>query len=188
MAQTKGKPANYADAVEMALRDQRVINLHGVVDSNLHHELSMRLGYLLTLPPKKPITVYLNTPGGAIVDGLAMFDLIRRANQTHEVNVVATGACMSMGVIVLQAGAKRAATPNAYFLLHELHTVQSGSLGQLKDSQQHAEKLQNHLNSLLAQRTGLSEKKLEKLFSRKDLYLNAEEALELGLIDEIREA
>lgn len=174
----------FVDVVERELAKQRILTLTGTVDPGMAHEAGMRLQYLAGIS-KKPITLYLNTPGGNIVDGLAIFDLIQRINKEVPVDIVATGSCMSMGTIILQAGRKRLSTPNTYFMLHELSAGMEGKLGDQKDLVKHLEVLQKRLNSILSSRTGLTHKELMKKFDRKDYYMDATEALKVNLIDGI---
>lgn len=134
-----------------------------------------------------PITVLMHTYGGDIHAGLAIFDLIARINKKVPVHVLATGACMSMGVIILQAGKLRLATKNSHFMLHQLRGTNEGDLGSQRDSFRQMENLQSSLNDILAHRTGKTPKQIDKLIDRKDYYISAPEALKMNLIDKIVE-
>jgi ATP-dependent Clp protease protease subunit len=155
-----------------------------MIDDTFLTSLRARLVHL-TLVSKKPITIYLNTVGGLITSGLGAYDLILSMRRECPVNIMATGACMSMGVIVLQAGTKRLATPHTTFLLHELQMTTGGALSKVLDDQTQAKKMQNTLDSIVERRTGQNMTKLRQLFTRRDYYLNAQEMLEHHLIDGI---
>jgi ATP-dependent Clp protease protease subunit len=176
----------FLDQIEASLAELRVVNMVGTVDPHMAYELAMRMRYLAS-QNHKPISLYLNTPGGSIVDGLAIFDLLKSIQTEGKtpIDIVATGSCMSMGMIILQAARTRKATKHTHFLLHELRTAQEGNLGALRDTQVHLEKLQATLNSIIAERTGQDVKKLFKLFERREFYINVEDALKYHLIDEV---
>lgn len=132
------------------------------------------------------LKVYLHTYGGGINEGFAIHDMISLINKNQvPVDIVATGACMSMGVIVLQAARHRMATENANFMLHQLRGVTQGALGEQRDSYKHMEQLQTRLNMVLSTRTGMTIRQIDKLIDRKDYFICAQDALKLKLIDEI---
>lgn len=173
------------DHIERKQLERREITITGAIDSDVSHVISVKLRYL-TEQSKRPITIYLNTPGGSVVDGLAIYDAIKGIVEAGvKVNIIATGACMSMGAIILQAATKRQATKHTSLLLHELSMVNIGALGQLKDKHEEAVRLQDTLNGIIMERSGLDKKKLKELVERRDLYLTAEEALKWKLIDGI---
>lgn len=174
----------FFDSIEYSLTEKRIILAHGMIDDAFLTSLRARLVHLMTVS-KKPITVYLNTVGGLITSGLGVYDLVHSITKECPVNIVATGACMSMGVIVLQAGTKRLATPNTTFLLHELQMTAGGALSKVLDEQTQAKKMQNTLDSIIEKRTGQNMTKLRQLFMRRDYYLNATEMLKHHLIDGI---
>lgn len=174
---------SFFDAVENKLAAERIVHMTGGVNPIMSHEMSVRLRYLASLS-NKPITMYMNTPGGSILDGFAIYDLINEVKEKAPVNIIASGSCMSMGVIILQAATRRKAMPHAYFLLHELQGGADGSLSQMSDSHKFMVQLQKRLNDLLTERTGTDVKRLLK---RRDFYIDAKEAKRLKLIDEIVE-
>jgi ATP-dependent Clp protease protease subunit len=174
----------FFDSVEYSLTEKRIVLAHGMIDDTFLTSLRARLVHLTSVS-KKPITIYLNTVGGLITSGLGAYDLILSMRRECPVNIMATGACMSMGVIVLQAGTKRLATPHTAFLLHELQMTTGGALSKVLDDQTQAKKMQNTLDSIVERRTGQNMTKLRQLFTRRDYYLNAQEMLEHHLIDGI---
>jgi ATP-dependent Clp endopeptidase proteolytic subunit ClpP len=127
----------------------------------------------------------MHTYGGGINEGMAIYDHIKGLGKKTPIDITATGACMSMGIIILQAARKRYATPNVCFMLHQLRGSNEGNLGQQRDQYQHMEKLQAKMNIILAQRTKKAVKQIDKLIDRKDYFIGAEEALKMNLIDAI---
>lgn len=175
---------SFFDSVEYSLTVKRLLLAQGMIDDSFLTSLRARLVHLTSVS-KKPITVYLNTVGGLITSGLGAYDLILSVKKECPVNIVATGACMSMGVIVLQAGTKRLATPHTAFLLHELQMTTGGALSKILDDQTQAKKMQDALDDIIEKRTGQDMTKLRKLFERRDYYLDASEMLKHRLIDGI---
>ncbi len=142
------------------------------------------LNYMASLS-NEPIKMYLCTYGGDINQGMLIYDLVTRLNETVPVDIIATGTCMSMGVVLLQSGRKRLATKHTHFMLHQLRGTNEGDLGEQRDRYRHMESLQATLNTVLASRTGKTAKQIDKLIDRKDYYIKAEDALKLNLIDGI---
>lgn len=142
------------------------------------------LHYMASLDHDR-LKIFLHTYGGGINEGFAIHDTIVSLNKRVPVDIVAVGACMSMGVIVLQAARHRMATENANFMLHQLRGVTQGALGEQRDSYKHMEQLQTRLNMVLSNRTGLTIRQIDKLIDRKDYFISAQDALKLKLIDEI---
>lgn len=142
------------------------------------------LHYMASLS-SEPIMVKLFTYGGDIDAGMAIYDLIVDMNKTVPVDITCTGSCMSMGVVILQAGRKRYATPHTHLMLHQLRGTNEGDLGSQRDRYKHMESLQTALNNVLAARTGKTPRQIDKLIDRKDFYISAQDALKQGLIDGI---
>ena len=173
------------DEIMRAEMDRRELRITGPIDSDTAHLIQVKLGYLVDRS-EDPITIYLNTPGGSVVDGLAIYDAIMAVRDKGiKVTVRAVGSCMSMGVIIMQAGSVREATEHSAFLLHELSMLTAGSLGRLTDQHKEAERLQSMLNGILQGRTGLSDNKLKELIERRDLYLSAQDAKKHKIIDKV---
>lgn len=172
------------DTMEHQLAEQRMIHLTGLILPPMYHEMSCRLRYLAK-QNKKPINIYLNTPGGSLLDALAMYDVIQEINKQVPVNVIAAGCCMSAGVLVEQAGAKRLSYPNAQFMVHELSGNSGGKLSDTLDAAQYAERLQSVIDGIIASRSGIPIEKLRALYRRRDFFLSAKDAKKLHLIDSI---
>ena len=173
------------EQVETARADRREMMVYGPVDTVMAHDVSSAIEHYASLN-KKPITITMNTPGGSVVDGLSIYDSIKRVTAKGiKVRIIATGACMSMGTIILQAATERLSTPHTAFLLHELSMINIGTLGQQKDRHEEALRLQKVLNGILSERSGLSDAKLKVLVERRDLYMTAAEAKQWRLIDKV---
>lgn len=135
----------------------------------------------------EPILLQLNSPGGSVLDGLALFDHIRflnnEANATIDTTVL--GAAMSMASVLLQAGNTRYASPNSYIMLHEVSNAMIGSISSIDDEAAFTRSLNDRLVDILASRSKLSADEIKTRWERKNWYLNAEEAVELGFADGI---
>jgi ATP-dependent Clp protease, protease subunit len=177
---------SFTDTIERRLFDDRQVHLYGNVDLSQAYIAAKSLRFL-ALINKKPIKVYINTMGGNVLDGLTIYDTIKYVAKKMPVETIATGVCMSMGVIILQAGTRRYSMPNTRFLIHELHTVRSGTVSEMKDQMTEAEELQNLLDEILSKRAKINVEKLRKMISRKDCYLSVGDALKYNLIDKVIE-
>ncbi len=138
--------------------------------------------------PGVPITVMFNSPGGNIIDGLALFDHFREleANGTPVITVC-VGMAASMGGILLQAGSTRIMGRNAFLMIHEASYGTGGKVSDMEDDVAFVKRLQDKLVSILAERSTLSPAAIRRKWKRTDWWLSAEEALELGFVDKIRE-
>lgn len=175
---------SFIDDIERELFNRREVHLTGTIDSSTAY-VSIKCMRYLASQGKKPITFYLNTGGGSVYDGLSIYDHIKSTTRIVPVNIIASGACMSMGMIIMQAATKRLALPNTGFLLHELQSSVRGSLSNMKDDMAESERLQQRLDEIVAKRSGQDIAKLRKTFERKDYFFDAQEALKFNLIDEI---
>ena len=155
-----------------------------------HVSASLVVAQLLFLEsedPDKEISLYINSPGGSITDGMAIGDTINYIK--CPVSTICVGMAASMGAVLLASGAKgrRFATPNAEILIHQPLIAGGGLSGQTTEIKIHADhmvKTREKLNKLLSDRTGQSLETIEKDTER-DNYMTAEEALKYGLIDGI---
>lgn len=135
---------------------------------------------------KKPITVAINSPGGYVTEGLAMYDFAQMLrNQGIKLTTVALGEAASMGGILLQMGDKRVMTPSSWLLIHEVSGGSFGKTSELKDDLKFQERLQDLCLGILASRSTLSKAQIKKRWVKKDWWLSADEALNLGFIDEV---
>ena len=137
--------------------------------------------------PSKPITIIFNSPGGSVIDGLAVYDFITELrNQGATIETVTLGMAASMAGVLLQAGDNRVMGRNSVLLIHEVSSGAIGNISQLEDEVAFSKKLQDKLLDILADRSTLTKSQIKRRWKRKDWWLDAEEALELGFCDEIR--
>lgn len=163
---------------------ERIIFLNGEVNDTVSALVCAQLLFLEAENPKKPIHLYINSPGGVITSGLAMYDTMQYIRAP--VHTLCMGTARSMGSFLLMAGepGQRAALPNASVLIHQ---PSGGFQGQVTDLLIHAEetsRLKKHLTQLYADHCGRSYSEFENAMER-DRYLTPEEAMEWGLIDKI---
>jgi ATP-dependent Clp protease protease subunit len=139
--------------------------------------------------PGEPITITFNTSGGSVTDGLALFDTIQRLRRKgHFITTRATGVAASMGAVLLQAGNERIVDARSKILIHEGSTsfgTGSKSAGELEDYMEFSAMLKQDLLEILAERSTLDVEELRKCWKRRDWWLKAHEAVELGFADRV---
>ena len=173
------------DIFSRLLKD-RIIFLSEDVNSASASLVVAQLLFLESEDPEKEISLYINSPGGSITDGMAIVDTINYIK--CPVSTICVGMAASMGAVLLASGAKgkRFATPNAEILIHQ-PLISGGLSGQTTEIKIHADHMvrtREKLNKLLSERTGQSLETIERDTER-DNYMTAEEALKYGLIDGI---
>jgi ATP-dependent Clp protease protease subunit len=166
------------------LLKERIIFLGTPIDDNIASLIIAQLLFLEADDPEKDIFLYLNSPGGIVTSGLAVFDTMQYIKP--DVVTYCIGQAASMGAILLAAGTKgkRFALPNARIMIHQ---PMGGVEGQAADIDIHAReilKIRQRLNDILSDLTGQDLKKIEKDTDR-NYFMDAKEALEYGLIDKI---
>ena len=163
---------------------ERIVFINGEVNDSVSALVCAQLLFLEAENPKKPISLYINSPGGVVTSGFAMYDTMRFIRAP--VHTLCMGTARSMGSFLLMAGepGERAALPNANMLVHQ---PSGGFQGQASDIAIHAEeilKTKQRITRLYAEHCGRSYKEAERALDR-DHFLTAEEAVEWGLIDRI---
>ena len=166
------------------LLKERIVFLGDPISDEVANAVMAQLIFLEYSDPDKDILLYLNTPGGLVDAGLAIYDTIQHIKP--DVSTICVGSCASMGAVLLAAGAKgkRYALPHSHIMLHQ---PSGGAGGQSTDIQIHAREIvrtRETLNGIISRHGGRPLDEVAKKTER-DLYLNAEEALEFGVIDEI---
>jgi ATP-dependent Clp protease protease subunit len=166
------------------LLKERVIFLTGPVEDHMATLITAQLLFLEAENPKKEIAMYINSPGGVVTSGLAIYDTIQFIKPP--VSTLCIGLAASMGSLLLTAGEKgmRFALPNARVLLHQ---PSGGFQGQASDIERHAEdiiKMKRRLNEIYVKHTGQEYEVIERTLDR-DYFLTAEEAQKFGLIDKV---
>ena len=171
------------DIYSRLLKD-RILFLGGEITDDEANVVIAQLLFLEADDPDKDIYLYINSPGGSVSAGLAIYDTMQYLK--CEVSTICVGMAASMGAFLLAAGApgKRRALPNSEIMIHQ---PSGGAYGQASDVKIHAEhiiKIRKKLNEILAERTGKPVEVIAEATER-DNFLTADEALEFGLIDEI---
>lgn len=167
------------------LLEDRILFLSGEIDDTLANTIVAQLIYLEGKDPDKDIMMYINSPGGSISAGFAIYDTMNYIK--CDVHTVCVGLAASMGAFLLSSGAKgkRSALPNAEIMIHQ--PLMGGLSGQASDIKIHAEHIlrtKKKLNKILSENSGQPVEKIEKDTDR-DNYMTAEEAKKYGLIDNI---
>ena len=166
------------------LLEERIIFLGSAVTDAVANTIVAQLLFLDSKDSKKDIQFYINSPGGSVTDGLAIYDTMQYIKS--DVATICVGMAASMGAVLLSGGAKgkRSALPNSEMLLHQVMGGAQGQASQIEISARHIIKMKLRLNTILAKHTGQKLEKIEKDTDR-DFYLFADEAKEYGLIDNI---
>ena len=162
----------------------RVVYFGTEVDNESANTIVQKLIYLQLEDAKKPITLYINSPGGSIVDGMAIYDTIKRA--TCPVHAIVAGMAASMGAIILSGCTKgeRAILPHGEVLLHQPLGGARGQATDIEISANRIIKMKRMLLTLLAENTGHPYEKLVEDCDR-DYWLDADEAKAYGIVDKI---
>ncbi len=166
------------------LLKERVIFMVGQVEDHMANLIVAQMLFLESENPDKDIHLYINSPGGSVTAGMAIYDTMRFIKP--DVSTMCIGQAASMGSFLLSAGAKgkRYALPNSRVMIHQ---PLGGFQGQASDIQIHAQeimKIKHTLNQALADHTGQSLKTIEKDTDR-DNFMSAQQALEYGLVDQV---
>jgi ATP-dependent Clp protease protease subunit len=162
----------------------RIIFLGTPMDDTIANIIIAQLLFLQMSDPKKDVHLYINSPGGSVTSGLAIYDTMQYL--TCDVNTYCVGQAASMGAVLLAAGTKgkRFALPNANIMIHQ---VLGGAEGQASDVEirvKYMLKLKQRLNSILSKHTGRTVEQVEKDCDR-DNFMSAEEAKNYGLVDQV---
>ena len=168
------------------LLKERIIFLTGPIDDNIASLICAQLLFLESENPKKDISIYINSPGGVISSGLAIYDTMQFVSPS--ISTLCIGQAASMGALLLAGGekGKRFALPNSRIMIHQ---PLGGFQGQASDIEIHAQEIllmKKKVNEILSKHTGKNLKTVEKDTDR-DNFLNAEEAKKYGIIDDILE-
>jgi ATP-dependent Clp protease protease subunit len=174
------------DKIDSQLLEQRRLFLCNAIDSDTAEEIIRKLWYLDSKDPGKPITLVINSPGGSIDAGFAIWDQIKMISSP--VTTLVTGLAASMGSILslVAAPGRRFATQNARFMVHQprLSGVIQGQATDLEIQAREMLKTRDILVKLYMEKTGKSAAEIEKAIDR-DTWMTAQEAMEFGLLDKI---
>ena len=166
------------------LLKERIIFLAGPVIDVVANSIIAQLLFLASKDPNKDIQIYINTPGGSVTAGLAIYDTMQYVK--CPISTVCVGLAASMGATLLAAGekGKRFALPNAQILLHQVAGGVTGQAVEIEITAKQIIRIKEKLNNILAKHTGQPLEKIEKDTDR-DFYLSADEAKDYGIIDEV---
>ncbi|WP_455482328.1 ATP-dependent Clp endopeptidase proteolytic subunit ClpP [Bartonella sp. B35(2025)] len=166
------------------LLKERIIFINGPVEDNMAMLVCAQLLFLEAENPKKEISLYINSPGGVVTSGMAIYDTMQFIRPP--VSTLCMGQAASMGSLLLTAGAKghRFTLPNARIMVHQ---PSGGFQGQASDIERHAQdiiKMKQRLNEIYVQHTGQDYEVIERTLDR-DHFMTAEEAKQFGLVDDV---
>jgi ATP-dependent Clp protease protease subunit len=171
------------DIYSRLLKD-RIVFLAGPVTDSLANAIIAQLLFLASQDPKKDIQLYINSPGGSVTAGMAIYDTMQYIKP--DVSTVCVGMAASMGAVLLASGAKekRFALPNSQVLLHQVAGGVSGEAIEIEITAKQIIKIREKLNTILSKHTGKPLAQIQKDTDR-DFYLSAQEAKEYGVVDEV---
>ncbi|MBI4992471.1 MAG: ATP-dependent Clp endopeptidase proteolytic subunit ClpP [Candidatus Harrisonbacteria bacterium] len=166
------------------LLKERIIFLGGPINDGVANTVIAQLLFLEHEDPKRDIKLYINSPGGSVTAGFAIYDTIQYIKP--DVSTICVGIAASMAAVLLGAGkkGKRIALPNSEVLLHQVMGGVEGQAVEIEITAKHIVRMKEQLNQVLAKHTGQSLSKIEKDTDR-DFWLTAAEAKEYGVVDEI---
>lgn len=167
--------------------ESRIMDFNGAVSGSSAAAARQKLADWHRRDPGEPIEIIFNSPGGSVIDGLALYDYILELRRRGtRITTITMGMAASMGGILLQAGDLRVASANSVILIHEVSSGAGGKVSEIEDQLKFMEVLQDKCLNILADRSTLSVLQIRKRWIKKDWWLTADEALKLGFVDEIR--
>ena len=171
------------DIYSRILKD-RIIFLGEEVNHQSANSIVAQLLYLESEDPEKDIYLYINSPGGSVSDGLAIYDTMQYIK--CDVSTICVGMAASMGAFLLAGGTKgkRQILPNAEVMIHQPSSGTQGTVSDMLIEARHVEKMKEKLNRMLAENTGKDIEKIIK-YTDRDTWMTAEEALAFGIVDKI---
>ena len=166
------------------LLNDRIVFLSGEVDNNSASLIVAQMLYLEAQDPDKDIQFYINSPGGSVTDGMAIYDTMQYIK--CDVSTICVGMAASMGAFLLSCGAKgkRIALPNAEVMIHQPSAGTQGKVTDMEIDVEHFLKIKQRINKILAENTGKTPEQV-KADSERDNWMIAEEAREYGLVDKV---
>lgn len=139
------------------------------------------------LDPNCDITIIFTSPGGSVVDGMALWDYLHSMKDTgHRLITVAQGMAASMAGILIQAGDERIMGKESYLLIHQVQAGVMGSFGELEDRMKWLELVQERILDIFAKRSKMPRNQIKKKWTRTDWWLSSDEALDLGFVDKVQ--
>ena len=183
--ESDGRGERAYDIYSRLLKD-RIIFIGTGIDDGVANSIIAQLLFLQMQDPKKDIHIYINSPGGSVTAGLAIYDTMQFL--TCDVNTYCIGIAASMGAVLLTAGTegKRFCLPNAHVMIHQVSGGAQGTAADVERTFGFMINLKKRLNTILSKHTGKTEKQIEKDADR-DNYMSGEEAAAYGLVDKVLE-
>lgn len=168
------------------LLNERIVFLGSAIDDNVANLVVAQLLYLESEDPEKDVFLYINSPGGVVSAGLAIYDTMQYIKP--EVSTICTGQAASMGAVLLAAGApgKRIALPNSRIMIHQPLGGAQGQASDIEITAREILKTKALLNGILAKHSGQPLDKV-KADTDRDFFMSAQEAVEYGLVDKVIE-
>lgn len=184
--ESDGRGERAFDIYSRLLKD-RIIFIGTGIDDGVANSVIAQMLFLQMQDPKKDIHIYINSPGGSVTAGLAIYDTMQFL--TCDVNTYCIGIAASMGAVLLTAGTKgkRFCLPNSHVMIHQVSGGAQGTAADVERTIGFMFNLKKRLNSILSNHTGKSEKEVERDADR-DNYMSAEESAEYGLVDKVLES
>ena len=179
----EGRQERAWDIYSRLLRD-RIIFIGTQIDSYVTNSIIAQLLFLQMEDPKKDVHVYINSPGGSVADGMAIYDTLRFME--CDVTTYCIGMAASMGAVLLSSGTKgkRFALPNSRVMIHQPSGGAGGQTSDISIAAKEILRWRQTINEILSQHSGKTIEQLEK-DSDRDYYMSAEEAKDYGLVDEV---
>src|SRR6187402_1238479 len=178
-----GRGERSMDIYSRLLKD-RIVFIGTPIDDYVANLVIAQLLFLQMQDPKKDIHMYINSPGGSVTAGLAIYDTMQFV--TCDVNTYCIGIAASMGAVLLTAGTKgkRYALPNSHIMIHQVSGGAQGTASDVERTVEFMYRLKRRLNKILAQHTGKTVEEVERDADR-DNYMTGEQAAAYGLVDKV---
>lgn len=161
----------------------RHIRLDNAVASSTVASIINQIDLLVKDNKEEPLYFHINTYGGSVYDGLALYDYIK--GLPCPVVTIAEGKVMSMGTILVCAGDIRLTLPNTTFMMHEVSSMSWGKLSSIENDIQETKRLNNLLKKIYSKHLSIDKKEIDSLLKGEDKYLDAQKAKKIGLVDKI---
>ncbi len=181
--ETKGREERSYDIYSRLLKD-RIIFIGQTIEDNMANAVIAQLLFLEAEDAEKDIFIYINSPGGVVSSGLAIYDTMQYIS--CDISTICMGQAASMGAVILAAGTKgkRSALQHSRIMIHQPSGGSQGQASTIEIYTKEILKLRSKLNGILAEHTGQKLKKVEKDTDR-DFFMSAEEALQYGVVDKV---
>lgn len=166
------------------LLEDRIVLVYGKIDDDMAASITSQLLFLTQQDPDSDITMYINSPGGSVTSGMAIYDTMNYIKP--DVKTIGIGMSASMGAFLLSSGAKgkRYVLPNSEVMIHQPLTGAQGQVTEIEIVYKNVSRIRERMYRIMAEQTGKSFEEIEKACDR-DNYMSAEEAVNFGLVDEI---